>query len=537
MVVFGGDFRQVLPVVPKGNQAATVGASLRSSYLWGNMRKHTLTTNKRVSNMLRDANNRAEAATLQAFADTLLEIGEGRYPRITASPEGYDIVKVPDDMLLPGRDVAELITDIYEEVLDGRGGRTNNLIDRAILTPLNADADAINKRILELLPGQSVEYLSADRVARDDDVMECPPEFLNTMAPSGFPPHKLTLKEGTVVILLRNINPRGGLANGTRLVITRLQERVIQCCILTGSHSGTEVMLPRISLEVSQSDTACFPFVRRQFPIKLAYAMTINKAQGQTFSRVGIYLPRPVFSHGQLYVAMSRVGTPGGVRIMLAHDPLPGTPDGPPGSQAYYTLNVVYKQIFRHMLADPAPSVAANRSSTAPPRTAATSTALSRTASITTSTSTTTSTTATFRLTNSTTAPASSRGHMRFHRTHSWLYMGLIRDSLHLPPYYNRDEVRQAFGPELWDQCVLAYRQAYMDNGVLAANLPWKHGFGVYLEDDDQEAIMVPIDIYGYDFDFASNAPPGALHAGYYVVNRLYSTILDFGQANRVNPW
>lgn len=60
-------------------------------------------------------------------------------------------------------------------------------------------------------------------------------------------------------------------------------------------------------IDLTPSDTVYpFSFKRRQFPIRLAFYMTIKKSLGQTFNRVGIYLPDPVFSHGQLYVALSR---------------------------------------------------------------------------------------------------------------------------------------------------------------------------------------------------------------------------------------
>lgn len=69
----------------------------------------------------------------------------------------------------------------------------------------------------------------------------------------------------------------------------------------------------------SSPSDANLPFTlqRIQFSIRLAYAMTINKSQGQTFDRVGIYLLQPVFSHGQLYVAFSRAHTLGSVKVML----------------------------------------------------------------------------------------------------------------------------------------------------------------------------------------------------------------------------
>ena len=84
--------------------------------------------------------------------------------------------------------------------------------------------------------------------------------------------------------------------------------------IVTGSHAGQVALIPRLNM-TSSDDAQPFALRRRQFPIKLAFAMSINKAQGQTFDLVGVYLPSPCFSHGQLYVAMSRVGKESGVRV------------------------------------------------------------------------------------------------------------------------------------------------------------------------------------------------------------------------------
>ena len=76
---------------------------------------------------------------------------------------------------------------------------------------------------------------------------------------------------------------------------------------------------------------------RKQFPIKLAFAMTINKSQGQTLSRVGVHLQTSCFSHGQLYVALSRVGDPDQLKISLAHD----------RGAITRTTNKVYSQVTR----------------------------------------------------------------------------------------------------------------------------------------------------------------------------------------------
>ena len=89
--------------------------------------------------------------------------------------------------------------------------------------------------------------------------------------------------------------------------------------------------------------------VRRQFPIRLAFAMTINKAQGQSLKRVGVYLKRPVFAHGQAYVALSRAGIPSETRVLIEPQPLQQDkvePSKGNTNPVYFTANIVYKEVF-----------------------------------------------------------------------------------------------------------------------------------------------------------------------------------------------
>lgn len=106
-------------------------------------------------------------------------------------------------------------------------------------------------------------------------------------------------------MLIRNLSINEGLCNGTRLRVIDFSNHLLKCKILSGDKRNNIVFLNRITLYCDNEYP--FTFKRRQFPIKLAFAMTINKAQGQTFQKIGIDLRRDVFNHGQLYVAMSRV--------------------------------------------------------------------------------------------------------------------------------------------------------------------------------------------------------------------------------------
>ena len=120
------------------------------------------------------------------------------------------------------------------------------------------------------------------------------------------PLSKLKLKIGCPVMVLRNLNPGEGVCNGSRGIVTRMSNRVLEVRLLTGEHAGKTTFIPRLSITPSSSQVP-FDFCRRQFPVKVSFAMSINKSQGQSVDNVGLDLRNAVFTHGQLYVAVSRV--------------------------------------------------------------------------------------------------------------------------------------------------------------------------------------------------------------------------------------
>jgi ATP-dependent DNA helicase PIF1 len=319
-VVLGGDFRQILPVV-KGTRAQTVSASIKKSFIWNSVSHLRLNQNMRVA----DGSERSDE-----FKQLLLTIGEGREDAENPASQGFVI---PEYLMLEDNTIDGLVKHMFGENVDNFDGGV-------ILGMLNSIVREINNSVSIASPGEVRLYVSADSVAEADDINPnlYPPEFLNMLEPNGMPAHELRLKVGHPIILLRNINPNAGLCNGTRLVILEMHPYVLKCRITHGLNVGEEVFIPRIAC-TSQNDEFPFQLLRRQFPVSLCFAMTVNKSQvflsniqGQSIDKLGIYLGSPAFAHGQLYVALSRATDPARVKIV--------------GPETRITKNIVYKDVF-----------------------------------------------------------------------------------------------------------------------------------------------------------------------------------------------
>lgn len=206
-----------------------------------------------------------------------------------------------------------------------------------ILSARNIDVDELNEQVTNLLDSNTERiFTSIDSIENcDNDELEeiITTEYLNTLNLPSLPPDKLRLRKHCIVMLIRNISINEGLCNGTRLQILDFSNHLLKCKVLTGDKKNEIVFLNRITL--CCKDEYGFTFKRRQFPIKLAFAMTINKSQGQTFDKIAIDLRKDVFNHGQLYVALSRVRSWDSIKIFF-------------GSQRmnYTTKNIVYKELY-----------------------------------------------------------------------------------------------------------------------------------------------------------------------------------------------
>ena len=313
-VLLSGDFRQTLPVIQRGTPADEIHACVKSSFLWPSVSKLHLRTNMRAA-VLGDE-------TAKDFATCLLRIGEGRLPVDPA--DGMSEIQAYGTMV---QSVLELHTKVYPD-LAHRFQDVDWLSERAILCPRNDAAAAINHQLLNQLPGAVKSYKSIDMALSENDIVEYPVEFLNSLELPGMPSHNLELKIGAPIMLLRNMDPPK-MCNGTRLIVKHMFPHVIEATIISASGKGESVFIPRIPLIPTDLP---FEFKRIQFPVKVCFAMTINKAQGQSLKVAGINLEYPCFSHGQLYVACSRVGTAAKLFIYA------------PGGR---TKNIVYPQVLR----------------------------------------------------------------------------------------------------------------------------------------------------------------------------------------------
>jgi hypothetical protein len=352
VLVLGGDFRQLLPVVPGANEPELIANTILHHYSVqeGYMCRFSLTSNMR----LRHGSGGEDIS----HRDWLLQLGSGRLPVVTDLHQ--HAIELPEHLCMPsGASVEHFIAWIFPDVrkrvqLCLTGGDVEQhdawFRSRAILTSRNDVALQVNTLILASLdPATEYLALSLDSIvdSGSGDSTNFPVEFLNSLTPSGLPPHKLRFRVGAVVIVLRNLDKERGICNGCRCFVLAVSMRMLDVRILTGRSAGKRYLLPRIPFRSGASE---FPFIlrRRQFPVRLAWAMSIHKAQGQTLIQCGVLLPEPVFTHGQLYVCASRSSSANGLRLWLG-DPIDGHgyhEEVATGKKIPHTLNIVFPAVL-----------------------------------------------------------------------------------------------------------------------------------------------------------------------------------------------
>ena len=338
LVVLMHDFRQLLPVVPRGSRGDIVCACVKYSSVWKHFKTLRLTKNMRVE-LLRMNDNLSQSILLDNHSKWLLSIGEGT---LDYAIKNSTIFQIPTSM------ACQSLNDLEDKVFGGLSHNYMNsdyLKDRAIMSCTNDVIQQCNQSIVDRLPGEAVICESTYRFVNDNDNLRHDIGSLACINPSGLPPHLLRLKVGTCIILIRNLSIKDGHCNGTRYIILSLTRRFIRAKKLNSSgNESDEIFIPRIPMHSKETDYPV-PFVRVQFPVLVSYYLTISRAQGQTFKKAGMYLPKSVFAHGHMYVGMSRCGDPSGLHIFADQSEFTHVAHLIDQTNKY-TKNVVYTEMF-----------------------------------------------------------------------------------------------------------------------------------------------------------------------------------------------
>ncbi|XP_058758388.1 uncharacterized protein LOC131631622 [Vicia villosa] len=231
VVVFGGDFRQILPVVPRGSRSDIVHSTINASYIWRNVEVLTLTHNMR----LQSGPDEAGKKEIADFSKWLLQIGEGK---LSEPNDGFADIQLPQELLITDYTdpIVAIVNCTYPDFIENYQSN-DYLKSKAILASTLEVVDQINNHVLDLMPGETKDYYSSNTVDRseihDTNVVDTlTPEFLSSLTTSGLPNHLIRLKVGTHVMLMRNIDQSEGLCNGTRVMITKMANHVIEAKIM-----------------------------------------------------------------------------------------------------------------------------------------------------------------------------------------------------------------------------------------------------------------------------------------------------------------
>jgi hypothetical protein len=183
-------------------------------------------------------------------------------------------------------------------------------------------------------------YFSHDTIKEDDENNTEPDDpavtgdYLALLREPGIPAHELRLKPGCVCSLMRNLDIEEGLVKNRRVLVTKLLKNAVEIRLIDTQSTRTSFCIPRITFEFQPAHRD-FTVQRRQFPLRLAYATTFNSCQGLTLDRVVIDLRDDVFTHGQLYTAVSRVRHRSAIKKLLGIN-----------NTSQTCRNVVYKELL-----------------------------------------------------------------------------------------------------------------------------------------------------------------------------------------------
>ncbi|XP_057739669.1 uncharacterized protein LOC130956667 [Arachis stenosperma] len=163
IVVLGGDFRQILPVIPKGSRHDILASAINSSHLWSFCKVLKLHTNMRL---LMSSSDQDEGE-IKIFANWILDVGNENIGSIVGDESK---VEIPDDLLITTTDdpLSHLVDFAYPNLLQNMSDY-RYFQSRAILAPTLKSVEKVNNFVLTIFPGMEKEYLSSNTTCQADE--------------------------------------------------------------------------------------------------------------------------------------------------------------------------------------------------------------------------------------------------------------------------------------------------------------------------------------------------------------------------------
>jgi hypothetical protein len=250
-VVFGEDFQQILPIIIGGSRAAVVGACIKKSALWPNITQLHLHQNMCLNtNVQKKAN----------FARWQLKVGQGQHTN------AFFNISLPNYFCYPENTMDSLLDTIYPGI-HMPGHSDQYFSEHIILSTINNKVNKLNNIVFSKFPSNaqlfpSVDFIpNSERLGEQNPMLNYPVEYLNKINCESLPLAKLKLKTGCPVIVLKNLDTANGVCNGSRGILTRYSNRVLEVKLLTGKHARETVSISRVANQPSDKENA-FKFTR-----------------------------------------------------------------------------------------------------------------------------------------------------------------------------------------------------------------------------------------------------------------------------------